>query len=85
MHDEPQMRRVIRDKMTGRFFSHGEWTRDFKDSEHFGDTLSIVRAHHEHGLRNVEVVLVFGERPSSMDIVLPLIDLGRGQLVCSQG
>jgi acid phosphatase class B len=64
--------KVIRHKGTQAFFATGGWTADFEAAEKFSDTLSVLKAQQEYRLKNVEVVLVMGDKPSPYDVVLHL-------------
>ena len=84
-HHEPELElnRVIRHSATHAFFSHGDWTPDFAAADKFADTLSILKTFLQHKLKDVELLLVFGNHPSPADIVLPLREQSPGgQISC---
>ena len=68
------MKRVIRNGVTRAFLKRdGEWTADLSCAQNFADLKSVVGACEQHGLADVELVLIMGSEPSSdYDIVLPL-------------
>jgi hypothetical protein len=71
-HKPADVIKVIRHNKTHNFFADGDWTTDFHAAEKFSDTLSVLKRKQEYKLKNVDVVLVMGDRPSSYDIALPL-------------
>ena len=68
----PEFRKVIRHRETHAFFAYGRWSEDYCEAQKFTDTLSLLQMQQRHRLKNIELVLVLGDRPSREDIVLPL-------------
>jgi len=71
-HIQSEFARVIRHRSTRAFFAAGDWTPDYEIADKFSDTFSVLKAHQQHKLANVELVLVLGAEPTSYDIALPL-------------
>lgn len=72
------MKRVVRNKITRAFLdANGGWADDFESARRFEDVKSVMEACAEHGLTDVELVLVMGSQPSAeYDIDLPLCTNG---------
>ena len=67
------MKRLIRNKRTGRFFTRaGEWTEDVSVALNFISVRAVVEVESQLGLKDVELYMLQGEEPSSYDIVVPL-------------
>jgi hypothetical protein len=64
------MKRVIRDKKTGKFFKDGEWTGKFSEATNFQSIPEAARACSRYGLKDTELLLHFGDH--KMDVTLPI-------------
>jgi len=67
------MKRLIRNKRTGKFFTRaGEWTEDVSAALDFISVRAVVEVESKLGLKDVELYMLQGEKPSGYDIVVPL-------------
>ena len=66
------MKRLIRNKRTGKFFTRaGEWTGDVSAALNFISVRAAVEVESKLGLKDVELYMLQGEKPSGYDIVVP--------------
>jgi hypothetical protein len=65
-----KVRRLIRNKRTGMFLEDGHWTHDRHKARHYECISEAMKACDQHSLKDVELVLTFGD--PKMDIPLPL-------------
>ena len=79
------VKRLIRNKGNGKFFTPaGEWTDDVSLALHFLSVRAAVEVEGKLGLKDVELYMLQGEKPSGYDIVVPLLgisDPGSGEKV----
>jgi hypothetical protein len=67
------VRRILRNRTTGRFYLNGEWTEDPELAENFSSTQEAIGIVVEKQLQDVELILAFGWEPSRIyDVCLPL-------------
>lgn len=65
------IKRVIREKTTGAYLNAGAWVSDFNLADVFPDTKTAFDCCYRHQIKNAELVLVMGEKPSKeYDVVL---------------
>jgi hypothetical protein len=66
------MRRLIRNKMTGEYFTrNGAWTKDVLLARDFPNIRSVVDVEQKYDLGRFEVVLLFAAQPGKYDVVIP--------------
>ena len=71
----PEMKRLIRNKQSQKLLTkEGTWTSDVSAALGFKDMDSVFRAARE--LTGVQLLLMAGDKPSSLDVVLPLKGAG---------
>jgi len=67
------MKHLIQNTATRKYFAHGDWTPDVSQAQNFRTPLTAISFSIQNNLRNVEMVLMLGNEPSSAnDIRLPL-------------
>ena len=67
------MQRIIRNRASGLFFSqNGQWTPDPSQAQTFQSTQELIRAALKLGESELEEMLILGEVPSGLDVLLPL-------------
>lgn len=64
------MKRVIRDKKTGKFLRGKDWTEDIDDALNFDSIPDAVRACSTYHLKDAELVLYFGHK--ELDVAVPI-------------
>ncbi len=69
------MRRLIRHRATGKFFSHGAWTRHPHLGQDFADHAAARTAKDQYHLTKVELYYLIGDQLSpAFDFSVPLAD-----------
>jgi hypothetical protein len=67
------MKRLLRDRVTQAYLGRdGKWTSHVRSAEHFENTGVVVMRAQALRQKQLEVVLMLHDLPSSWDIVLPL-------------
>jgi len=67
------VQRLIRNVSTGKFLTpDGTWSEDTASALNFSDIAMTIAAGDKFDLWQVEYALIFGERPSSYDVTVPL-------------
>ena len=66
------MKRFIRNKITGDYFTDGAWNRDYSVATDFKDTMSVLHAARKLDRTNLEEILMVKDRPSGLDVALAL-------------
>lgn len=62
------LKRVIRSKVTGRFFKDGDWVEDSDDATSFPSVADAARACSTYELKNAELILCFGRKELNLSI-----------------
>ncbi len=67
------MKHLIQNTFTKQYFAHGKWTSSVARAQNFATALGAISCSLQNNLKNVEMVLVLGPRPSPTDdIRIPL-------------
>ncbi|HEY5910133.1 MAG TPA: hypothetical protein VJA21_05965 [Verrucomicrobiae bacterium] len=66
------MKHLIRNTATRKYFTHGDWTPNISRAQRFGNPLAAISFSLRNQLKDAELVVVFGKKPSTQDIHLPL-------------
>jgi len=67
------MKRVIRNRETGRFFKDGDWTDHMDDATSFTSIIAVGRACARYKLTGVELLLRYPER--DFNITIPICEM----------
>jgi hypothetical protein len=67
------MKHLVRNKTTQSYLcADGTWSQDYSSAASFEDTKSVLKAIRAFDTTKLEVILMMGQKPSSLDVVLRL-------------